>query len=155
MKQSRSVRSSERGETLIEILVSVTILGIIGVALVGGLLMISTSSVVHRDAASSQNSMRNWAESVSSSAYGACNTLTAASFLALKPANLPAGFTASVPSVLYWNGSAFVAGPCTVGGALDTGLIKVTLQLTPPVTPGSHAETLVVVKRKPCTGCGP
>lgn len=53
------------------------------------------------------------------------------------------GYTASVDSIRYWNGSAYVAGSCTT----DRGLQLIALRLRSDG--GESVETLEIVKRKP------
>jgi type II secretory pathway pseudopilin PulG len=143
-------RPRDRGESLIEILVSISILGIAGTAILGGIGMASSTSALHRTQAQAQNVVRNWAEAVSSAPYQAC--AVPADFAATKP-NLTdpqyAGYTATVGAVQYWNGTAFV-GACSP----DKGLQKVTLQLDAPQSLGigGFTQSLDVVVRRPCAG---
>ncbi len=135
----------DRGESLIEALVTISILGIAVVALLGGILIGIQTSVMHRKQAQAQGELRSWAERISTDLYDAC--ATPGNFAGyVPPADLAGKVSGSVTAVQYWNGTAFV-GSC---GA-DSGLQKVTLKVT--VAPGVHPGfdvSLDVVVRKPC-----
>lgn len=136
-----SVRA-DRGETLIELLVTVVILGITVVAIVGGIGVGIRMSDIHRKQATAGAYVRNYAEAVQSSVaaggYVACLPPSTAGF------TVPTGYTASVVggSVRSWNGTAWTA--CTV----DSGLQQLTLQVAS--TDGRASERLTIVVRKPC-----
>lgn len=133
----------DAGETLIELLVTVVILGIVTVGITGALLAAGKASTMHRQQAVMQNALRSWAEQVNARAYTDC--AAPGGFGSPSPA-LPAGLTAAVASVRYWNGSSFVD---TCG--TDTGVQQVTLQIT-AVNGLSAAlvRSIAVVLRKPC-----
>lgn len=139
----------DAGETLIELLVTIVVLGIITAGLSGALLTVNGTSQLHRQQALAQNALRSWAEQVGAAPYVACAAPSA--FPAPNPA-LPAGLAASVQSVRYWNGTGFVT---SCAPASDSGIQRVTLQITATnfmVAPIGHSITVVV--RKPCvTAC--
>jgi type II secretory pathway pseudopilin PulG len=137
-----------RGETLVELLISMTILGITVVALVTG---IGTSIVVsdtHRKEAVDAAVVRSYAESIEASvaaapsSYVPCPTLTTygSTFAA------PAGYTPAVTAVTYWNwnGSALEPASCSS----DPGTEKLSLSVT---SADSRATArMVLVIRRPC-----
>lgn len=139
-------------ESLVELLVAISILGVTIVAIIEVLFTMVSGSLAHTDDVKGQNVLGVWAESVSNSTYAACASTAAVAAAAPAPTPLPTGYTAAVQSVTYWNGSSF-GSSCVP--ATDTGLELITLSVTPapgpiPVT----AQTLQVVKRKPCgSGC--
>ncbi len=148
-RRSSHVRDA-RGETLIELLVAMSILGVAVVALVGG---IGTSIVVtdaHRKQATAEAVIHTFAESIESSvaaiptAYASCPSLstytTPAGFA------VPAGFTAAVTAVTYWNGAP--AGSFVTTCSSDVGIQKLTLSVAS--TDLRATETLNIVIRKPC-----
>jgi Tfp pilus assembly protein PilV len=135
--------TGEAGETLVELLVAIVILGFAVIATLGGILVIVESSTMHRRQTLSQNGLRAWAEQISGAPYNDC--ATAASF-GLPSPSLPSGFTPQVTAVQYWNGTAF-----TTSCASDTGIQKVTLRIAVAngLYPG-FTQRLDVVVRKPC-----
>lgn len=136
--------AGDRGETLVELLVSMSILGIVVATLLGGLQVSGRSSVQHRKQVQVQTFLRAWAEQTSAAAYTPC--ATAAGVPAPNPA-LPAGFTATVVSMRYWSGTTF-ATTC----AEDRGIQKVGLRVSAANQPfPAVTQTLDVVVRRPCT----
>jgi Tfp pilus assembly protein PilV len=133
----------DAGESLTELLVTVVILGIATAGISGGLLATGKASAQHRQQALQQNALRSWAEQISAGSYLDC---APASSFGAPAAALPAGLTAAVTSVQYWNGTAFVA---TCG--TDTGTQKVTLRITAAngLSP-ALVRSIAVTVRKPC-----
>ncbi len=135
---------SERGETLIELLITVMILGTAVVALVGGLVLAVRVSAMHREQATAGAAVRAFAEALQShvaatpTGYLDCADETAYDGIYT---GAPAGYVPEVTAVAYWNGAAFVS-TCTT----DTGVQRVSLR----VTSQNASETLDVVLRKPC-----
>jgi trimeric autotransporter adhesin len=113
MSAAKTVRVGDRdrdaGDTLVEILISVAILGIVGAALIGGFLTAITTSSDYRAVASSDTVLRTAVDTVTSqmqqnaSAAFACpedSSIYAVS-------DLPARYTSSVTALSYWvNGAA-------------------------------------------------
>jgi prepilin-type N-terminal cleavage/methylation domain-containing protein len=137
---------NDRGETLIELLVTVIIVGIAVVALVGGVAVSIRMSDIHRKQAAAGAYVRAYAEAIenavakSPTEYKPCvpggPAPTYPSFAVDPP------YTAEITAVKYWDGSVF-SGTCTS----DTGVQKVSLRVTAGTT---VAETLDVIIRKPC-----
>jgi type II secretory pathway pseudopilin PulG len=140
-----------RGETLIELLVSMTILGITVVALVGG---IGTSIVVsdmHRKQAVAGVAVRSYAEAIESSvdatpsSYVGC--ATGATYATPPNFTAPSGYTASVTGVAYWIGNGY--GACSAG----VGIEKLTLSVSS--NDSRATETMNLIIRKPCREADP
>ena len=140
----------EGGESLVELLMAVAILGVMIVAIIEVLFTMVGSSTLLGEQVRGQNALSVWGEAVTNSAYTAC--ATPANVLAAAPAIVPSGFTPQVSSVTYWNGSSF-GSACTP--ATDQGLQLITLSATAPAGPlPTTPQTLTVIKRKPCeSGC--
>jgi Tfp pilus assembly protein PilV len=135
---------NDRGETLLELLITVVIMGVAVVALVGGIATAIRMSDIHRKQAEAGAYVRAYAEAIENavarprSAYVECAGPSAYAVYATGNA----AYTAQPPVVTYWNGSTFSAS-C----ASDTGVQKVSLSVTAGNT---VAETIDVIIRKPC-----
>jgi type II secretory pathway pseudopilin PulG len=148
----------DRGESLIEILVAVLILGLTVAAVMGALLTSVKVSDIHRKQATGGADVRSYAESVTravaAGGYKPCAAPsdylpvagTAATAVHFTPS---AGFTPTVTRVEFWSDT----GPgtpwtWTSACAPDWGLQRVTLQVAS--ADGRATEQAVVVLRAPC-----
>jgi prepilin-type N-terminal cleavage/methylation domain-containing protein len=133
----------ERGESLIELLIALAIIGIAMVGIVGAM---STGVIVsdrHRKQAVAGSYVVSYAETVkqaAESAYQASCTPTYGSAHVV-----PTGYAKSLVSTSFWTGSAFQAS-CLAAG--DTGIQRLTLQVAS--TDGRASEQLVVIVRRAC-----
>ena len=107
---------SEAGDTLIEVLFAIVILGIAGVALMTGFATALTSTATQRELVNREASVRAVTAEAVADIQNASNNLfvnsaNCATSTPVPPAftNLPTNFTVS-SSVLYWNGSSFASG---------------------------------------------
>jgi prepilin-type N-terminal cleavage/methylation domain-containing protein len=149
MSIRRTPEPNDRGETLIELLVAVAILGIASVAILSGLMMGVRTSVMHRNDATGGAYVRSFAEAiqtdVDANGYKTC-TNAASGYAGVAVPDLPAGYTKSVTAVQSWNGSAW-------GGCTADGIQRVDLKVT---TTGDNQhkadQTLTVILRQPCNG---
>lgn len=133
----------EAGETLVEILVAVVIMGTAVVAIMGGFTTSILGSVLHRSHARIQTVLREHAEVIESGGYPAS---------CASPTPTPAattesdGFTSNVTGVQFWNGD----NPATFGscssGTLANGVAKVSLKAAS--SDGKVSESLDVFVRK-------
>lgn len=143
---TRPSLSDDRGDTLIEVLIAIVIMGIAAAGIFGGLLTSVNLSSYHRSQSSAGVAVRNYGEAVvnyvGASGYSSCATVSA-----YAPATVgyaaPSGYTASTVTVQYWTGSVWSSSCAT-----DLGLQQLTLKVVP--TNSRAAETLTVVVRKPC-----
>lgn len=131
----------DRGESLIELLVTVVIMGFTMVAVIGGLLAAVQMSDVHRKQANAGAVAQRLAEGVAQAAYANC----AASY----PASA-AGYTVTV-GVRYWDAgwnAGSTASPWkTACPSPDQGVQQVTVRVA--TSDGRAAEQAVVVVRRP------
>lgn len=141
----------DRGETLVELLVTLSIMGIAVVALVGGIAASIRMSDIHRKQAAAGAFVRAYAEALETSVAAhpsgydlVCTGATTYGSGAIFTPSDPS-YAASVNGVAYWNGTTFVA-TCTPGS--DPGVQRVSLQVSS--ADGRAVEKLDVVLRRPC-----
>jgi type II secretory pathway pseudopilin PulG len=141
--------AGEQGETLLELLIAVVILGVVLVAVVGGFATGTITSDVHRKQSTAGAYAKDYAEAIQTAVttgtvpYTNCaNTSTYAT-----PAGFaaPSGYVKSVVSVRYWSGSTWQA-TCSV--PTDVGLQQLTVRVAS--ADGRAAEQVALVLRKPC-----
>ena len=140
---------NERGETLVELVVAIAILGLAAVAILGSLMMSVRTSVMHRNDATGAAYVRSFAEAIQSSVdangYSSCASAES-TYAGVTVPDLPASYTKSVTAVQSWNGSTW--GACTANGVqrLDLAVTSVG------VAPLRAEEKLTVIVRQPCNG---
>jgi Tfp pilus assembly protein PilV len=136
----------DRGESLIELLVALLIMGTTVVAVVGGLGTAIMMSDVHRKQATAAAYLNTYAANIESvvaaspTQYVAC--ATSASYPSYNP-GLP--YHAEIVNpVRYWNGTNAFTTSC----APDTGVQRLTLHVWS--TDGRADRSMDIVVRKPC-----
>lgn len=149
----------DAGFSLVEVLIAVAIMGIAMVAVLGALGTQISGVRVHRNQSDANTVVVSAAERVkdpSLAAYAPCSdgsTYATVARAVTPPADWTArGWSAAssmrVPSVLFWNGSAFGA-TCYDNDSTDTKRVLrlqlVTVEVTSPN--GDDVETVQVVKR--------
>ncbi|MFF3213422.1 prepilin-type N-terminal cleavage/methylation domain-containing protein [Streptomyces sp. NPDC002886] len=130
-------RRGEEGETLIEVLVAVVLMGVAFVAILGGMGTAMISSVTQEKVTGADSVIRSAAEKVVSDPYVSC----ARGYETPTP---PAGYTVTV-EVQYWDGVGAFGQDCP---AADTGVQKVTLTVHSTGPRPVRDATLEVVKRE-------
>jgi type II secretory pathway pseudopilin PulG len=150
------VTRDDAGETLIELLVAIVVMGIAVVVIMAGFATVILMSDVHRKQATAGAYVHDYAEAIENTVntvtmvngkpvdgYQVCaGTATYASAVGFTDS----AYTASVASVRYWSGSAWQTS-CTP--ATDTGLQQLTVQVAS--TDGRAKEQLTIVLRRPCS----
>ncbi len=158
----------EAGLTLIEVLVTVAILGIAFVTVVGGMAVSIAGSDMHRKQATSQTVLRNLAEFLKAADYQCSGDYTAAidpptGFTAqvgspvVRRSPLAAGnpdsaaYTVEITEVRQWTSGtvdpAMFQAPATCEG--DNGLQQLRIQVQSVARPDLAPESLLLVKRAP------
>lgn len=138
------MKRDDAGETLIELLVAIVVMGIAVVVIVSGMAAVILMSDLHRKQATAGAYVRDYAEAIE-------NTVAGGGYVACAGTATYAGATgytdpaykASVTTVRYWSGTAWQASCGT-----DTGLQQLTVQVAS--ADGRAKEQLTVVVRKPC-----
>jgi len=135
----------EGGESLVEFLVAVAIMGIAVVAIISALGTAIRFSSLHSSQAYADNVLVSAADSVRSQSYVACPGVSTSSYSPSQNVTFPSGWSASnvaVTAVTGWNGSSFAACSST-----DKKLELVTVTATSPFD--GSASSIDVVKRDP------
>jgi type II secretory pathway pseudopilin PulG len=137
-------RPADGGESLVEILLSVTIMGIAVSALVFGMASAATTSGYHDDAAEQAELVRNYADAVQAMSYVPCTATYAPT-----GAPVPTGYSVTATVVGYASGTTDPF-PATCPSTGDEGAQQVRVSVAVPDS-RVRAEELYIVKRKPCT----
>lgn len=133
------MRTDERGETLLELVVAVAIMGIVLVAFAGGLLAVTYMSDVHRKQASAGAYVRDYAEAIESwvaapGNYPSCANGPSATYSSVTvPSFPPGGYAKSASS------------SCPFG----SDITQLTLRVNS--SDNRATEQLVIFVRRPCT----
>ena len=155
------ILSDERGETFIEILITVVVMSIVMVAILGSMGTTTAAGTTHRKQSELQMLLISAAERVKSNTevpYVSCATPTTSSYATAAGAStLPVasatatqphvtGSAVSISSVGYWNGTTFstLAANCHD----DVGRLRLQ-QIKLTGTSGTITETITVLKGDP------
>jgi prepilin-type N-terminal cleavage/methylation domain-containing protein len=147
-RRARAARS-EAGVTLIEVMVTIAIMGIGFTALLACLAGTFTAGDQNRKVAVAQTVARKYADALSNATYVSCAVTTSYASALVSP---PSGFTVAVTNVEYWNGDStatFGTSPstCTTNG--DQGVQRLNLRVTQTDSLRGVIEDVLVLKRKP------
>lgn len=153
----------ERGETLVEILVSTTLLGIIGVGIIGAIASVLISTDIDRKSSAAETIVRSYAAAMQRAPYQPCPD---ADYGGVGVVSAPRNYRLSITNVRTWNG----VGPTVVqtasstvaqspdltftdcAGGTDHGLQQIDLRvdaLSGGVPDPRGRTTLTIVKRDP------
>jgi hypothetical protein len=137
----------DRGESLIELVLALALLGVAVVAIVMAAGAGAQMSDIHRKEATASASVRDFAAKINNAiaatptGYVNCATTTTANYLTYVP---PAGYSAKITGVKYWTtGNSWVSSCST-----DIGIQKLSIAVSS--TDGRASEALDVIVRKPC-----
>jgi Tfp pilus assembly protein PilV len=137
----------EAGESLLELLVAVVILGVAVVAIVGGLGVSVLMSDVHRKQTDAGAAARSYAEALQAGVAASPTQYNCAGTYAV-PAGVSVPATVGPPSlsVKWWAPATktWTAGSC----GTDVGVQQVTVEVA--TIDARAAERVVVVVRRPC-----
>jgi type II secretory pathway pseudopilin PulG len=149
-------RGGEAGETLVEVLVALSILGLAAVAILAGLELSVKSSDLHRKEATGGSYVRSLAEAiqndVAANGYQTCGGAGYLTSAVRTAAGIPSTYTPTVLGTSAWTTTGWT--PCTASN--DKGVQRLDLSVTSPGDASHTAtETLTVIIRKPCNGALP
>ncbi len=141
-------RNRDAGDTLIEILIAVAILGIVSAALIGGFLTSISTSAVYESVANSDTVLRTAVDSVTTqmqqapaTAFGCSPAWSVASPPSVYVVTgLPTGYTSQVTQVNYW-----VNGTEQAGCSADAPqLISLTITYSSGTSTATNSATFLV-----------
>lgn len=141
---------SESGTTLIELLVTIVIMGVAFVVIVGGIGTAIIGSDIQKNQAGADVVARSAAEDITAQPYQPCTATPA-----VTPAyafTAPSGFDVTTTPVSYWNSknNKFQANCPDEAAGGDAGLQLVSITATSaPGTRRPSTETVELVKRRP------
>jgi len=143
-------RREERGETLIETLVSTALLGIVGVGIIGAIASVLISTDIDRRISRGETVLRSYVAAIEDAPYTAGGGYSP-DYIA------PKGFSATITGVSCWDGSGPAVVPATAGslpfgscGGADRGLQRISVKVTSTGSRGS-TQSATFVKRGPVT----
>jgi prepilin-type N-terminal cleavage/methylation domain-containing protein len=139
--------ADEAGFSLAEILITIVIVSVTFAAILGGLMTSITVSSLHRKEATADAVARDaaeWVKGALSNPYMSCANTGTYTFAGL---SVPSGYTASVTSVRYWDGTS--SNPVVFGSSCpsnpDKGLQDITVVARS--TDSSAVESVEILKR--------
>lgn len=146
----------ERGETLVEVLVALSILGVAAVAILAGLQLSAKASDINRKQTSGGAYVRGYAEAIekyltTSSNYVRCATTGSyapgvVGFTAAADKN----YVAEVERVEMLDGGGALVGTAKACPARDEGVQRLRLKVTSPGAGTGATEYLTLVVRRAC-----
>ena len=139
---------SDAGFSLVEIVITIGIVGVTFSAILGGLFASITVSALQRKEATADTVARSAAEVVKDSDHNPYSNCAGTGQYALTGLSVPSGFSVTITDVAYWNGQP------PAGGAVgfqsncrsDRGIQRITMAATS--TDGQATETVQVIKRR-------
>ena len=129
----------EGGETLIEIVITIALVGICFVALLGGVMTSANMSGLHRSQADGDIQLVSAVEQIKAATYNA--TCLSPSY----PVTLAAGWTPT-QQVQYWNGTGF-GTTCYDTAGISFLTQQITVTVTSPPPDSRVVRTSVINKR--------
>ncbi len=134
----------EGGLSLIELLVTVAILGIAFVSILGGMSTSIIASDIHRKQAIGQTVLRSYADALKRAAYEDCATSSSYATVVITP---PAGFdTPVITDVDHWTPDSNPVAFQDACPSTDAGIQRITLSVQS--SDSRAVETVQILKRR-------
>ena len=144
----RVSRRLDAGDTLVEVLIALTVLGTASVALLIAFGTTLSASAQHRSLsnyntvlASTNSEVSSLVQQNAGSIFGTCAPLSAYPSTTALSAYLPSPFTAQITSVAYWNGTSFTS---TCSSSDNTAPQMITVTVTNSTTHRTYQIQVVV-----------
>jgi len=134
----------DSGESLIEILLSIMILGIAVAALLFGMTTAASTAGLNARQTQQAETVRNAVAALQALPYVKC---TSSPSYSVPAALVPTGFTVTSPVTGFASGPTF-SGSCP--GTGDQGAQRLVVTVTTTTDTRVRAETATVIKRNPC-----
>jgi prepilin-type N-terminal cleavage/methylation domain-containing protein len=139
---------SDAGFSLVEIVITIAIVGVTFSAILGGLFASITVSALQQKEATADTVARSAAEVVKASEHNPYSNCAGAGHYSLTGLSVPSGFSVTITNVEYWDGQ-----PPAGGGVVfpqncssDHGMQRITISATS--ADGQATETVQVIKRR-------
>ena len=132
VRRSQRARRDDAGDTLIEVLVALVVVGLCGLALLLTFTTSITASVEHRNLATLDTVLRSASESATLQIQQQSNALfTSCASASFYNSNVtlsaPSGYSVAITSVQYWTGTSFTPiGASCPSASLQPQLLSVT-----------------------------
>jgi type II secretory pathway pseudopilin PulG len=137
---------ADRGDTLLELIVAIAILGVCVVAIGAGITVSIKMSAIHRNQATASAFLHNYAETLQSS-YPVCSGSMASDYASLVTA--PSGFNLQTPTIKFWDPTSAKFLAVDTCPSPDSVLRQVGLTLVSQDTRVSESLVFVVRKTTP------
>jgi prepilin-type N-terminal cleavage/methylation domain-containing protein len=141
---------SDAGFSLVEIVITIAIVGVTFSAILGGLFASITVSALQQKEAAADTVARSAAEVVKDSGHNPYRNCAPQGHYSLTGLSVPSGFSVQITNVEYWDGQ-----PVPPGGAVgfqpncpssDAGIQRITIAAAS--SDGQATETVQVIKRR-------
>jgi prepilin-type N-terminal cleavage/methylation domain-containing protein len=139
---------SDAGFSLVEIVITIAIVGVTFSAILGGLFASITVSSLQRKEATADTVARSAAEVVKDSVQNSYNNCAGPSAFSLTGVSVPSGFSVHITDVAYWDGQPPAGGAVVFQSNCpsDKGIQRITIVATSD--DGQATETVQVIKRQ-------
>jgi prepilin-type N-terminal cleavage/methylation domain-containing protein len=139
---------SDAGFSLVEIVITIAIVGVTFSAILGGLFASITVSALQRTEATADTVARSAAEVVKDSVQNPYNNCAGPGAYSLTGVSVPSGFSVHITDVAYWDGHPPAGGAVNFVSSCsgDVGIQRITISATS--ADGQATETVQVIKRR-------